>query len=65
MQSRNFLCSIVTTLKGNGGGFAVYILEDLCRLAKHSPEDALHMADHFVRKLDARSPITKAKVDHW
>lgn len=42
----------------------VYLLEDICRLARQSPEDALHLSDHFVRKLDARSPITKAKVGY-
>lgn len=40
----------------------VYLLDELVKASQASPEDAQHIVEHLVKKLDSKSPIVKAKV---
>jgi len=42
--------------------FAVYLLDEVVKASQTSPEDAQHIVEHLLRKLDSKNPVVKAKA---
>jgi len=40
----------------------VYELDELVQMAKSTPEDAQHIVNHLIKKLESKNPVVKAKV---
>ena len=40
----------------------VYLLDELVKAAQSSPEDAQHIVEHLLKKLESKNPVIKAKV---
>jgi len=40
----------------------VYELDELVQLAKSTSEDAQHIVNHLIKKLESKNPVVKAKV---
>eukprot|EP00210_Caulerpa_lentillifera_P006253 g5972.t1 len=49
----------VTTAKDEPA--PIYLLDEVVKAAQASPEDAQHIVEHLMRKLDSKNPVVKAK----
>lgn len=53
---------VPSTCVSNEPFFAVYLLDEVVRASQSSPEDAQHIVEHLLRKLDSKNPVVKAKA---